>query len=144
MKKIVKRSMAFAAITICAFACKPSDKLNQVVGLSKSTLEDTRWVLEELNNQPVSTQNQPFLVFASKSMVLSGFGGCNQLAGSYETARLKLKCNNVVATRMYCDVGQLENDFLTLLQKVNRYHIEGDTLSLYEDAVLLGRLKAQR
>ncbi|HRE67144.1 MAG TPA: hypothetical protein PLX76_09525, partial [Cyclobacteriaceae bacterium] len=74
MKYILKITGLLTLIAFLAMNCKPSNKINEVVGITKITLENTRWDLVELNSQAVTIENKPYLVFASKSMVLNGFG----------------------------------------------------------------------
>ncbi|MCW5909733.1 MAG: META domain-containing protein [Cyclobacteriaceae bacterium] len=132
------------AVILLIAGCRPSDKISQVVGVGKApTLENTRWTLTELNTQPVSIETKPYLVFAAKSMVLNGFGGCNQLAGSYESSGHKIKFNNIAATRMFCqETMQVEAAFLQGLQSISHYRIEGHELILLQDNTVVARLRA--
>jgi heat shock protein HslJ len=124
-------------------SCKPSNKINKVVGITKATLENSRWLLTELNTQPITIQSKPYLVFAAKSMVLNGFGGCNQLAGSYEVSGQKIKLNNIAATRMFCqETMAVENSFLQSLQLINAYKIESQELLLLQDDTIIARFQS--
>lgn len=130
-------------IVLLAAACKPSHKINKVVGITKATFENTQWALIELNTQAITFENKPYLVFAPKSMVVNGFGGCNQLAGSYEFSGQKLKLNNIAATRMFCqETMQTEVAFIQSLQQVNQYLIEGHELLLLQDDKVVARFRA--
>lgn len=130
-------------IVLLAIACKPSHKISKVVGITKATFENTQWALIELNAQAITFENKPYLVFAPKSMVVNGFGGCNQLAGSYEFSGQKLKLNNIAATRMFCqETMQTEVAFIQSLQQVNQYLIEGHELLLLQDDKVVARFRA--
>jgi heat shock protein HslJ len=139
----MKRNALYIFILILvAMACKPSHKINKVVGISTATFENTRWALIELDAQAITFENKPYLVFAPKSMVVNGFGGCNQLAGSYESSGQKLKLNNIAATRMFCQqTMQTEVAFLQSLQQVNNYKIEGHELKLLQDEKVVARFR---
>ncbi|MBX2897576.1 MAG: META domain-containing protein [Cyclobacteriaceae bacterium] len=140
MKKL--RSYSIFIVVVFA-ACKPSDKLNKVVGITKVTLENTRWALIELDAQAITFENKPYLMFAPKSMVVNGFGGCNQLAGSYQSSAQKLKLNNIAATRIYCpETMQTEIDFLQRLQQITNFRIEGHELILLYDNIVVARFRA--
>lgn len=129
-------------IVLLATACKPSNKINKVVGITKATFENTRWALIELNAQAITFENKPYLVFAPKSMVVNGFAGCNQLAGSYESSGQKIKLNNIASTRMFCEeTMQTEIAFLQTLQQVNQYQIEGHELLLLQDDKVVARFR---
>ncbi|MBX2915169.1 MAG: META domain-containing protein [Cyclobacteriaceae bacterium] len=139
MKKI---GYSIFIVVLVAAACKPSNKINKVVGITKATFENTKWALTELDAQAITFENKPYLMFAPKSMVVNGFGGCNQLAGSYESSGQKLKLNNMAATRMFCqETMQTENAFLQTLQQVNHYRIEGHQLMLLQDDKVVARLR---
>lgn len=142
MRYILKITGLLTLIAFLAMNCKPSNKINEVVGITKITLENTRWNLVELNSQAVTIENKPYLVFASKSMVLNGFGGCNQLAGSYELNGQKIKFNNIAATRMFCaETMTIETSFLQSLEIINVYRLEGHELILLQDEGVIARLR---
>ncbi|GIL22645.1 MAG: hypothetical protein BroJett042_11580 [Bacteroidota bacterium] len=140
MKKYISYILTLGVL---AAACKPSERINQVVGVTKTaSFVDTRWALIELEEKPVDLENKPYLVFAAKSMVVSGFGGCNQLGGSYESSGQKLKLNNMAATHMYChDSMEVETAFFQSLQKINQYKIEGHELMLLQDDKVIARFR---
>jgi heat shock protein HslJ len=143
MKKISK-ILGFLTLIglLLIVSCKPSNKINKVVGITKATLENSRWALIELNAQPLTIENKPYLVFAAKSMVVNGFGGCNQLAGSYEVSGQKIKLNNIAATRMFCqETMAIENSFLQSLQVINTYKIESQELLLLQDDTVIARFR---
>lgn len=129
-------------LVILSAGCRPSDKINKAVGITKATLENTRWALTELHAEPITLEKKPYLMFAKKSMVVNGFGGCNQLAGSYELSGQKIKLNNIAATRMFCqETMSVETSFLQSLQIINAYRIEGHELLLLQDEVLIARFR---
>jgi len=141
MKNIAKFLLVFIVLLA---ACKPSNKINQVVGVTKATFADTRWVLMEINSQPITNESKPYLMFAAKSMVVNGFGGCNQLAGSYEATGQKIKFNNIAATRMFCEeTMQVETSFLQSLEAINYYRLEGRELILLQEETIIARFRAE-
>lgn len=139
----MKNNIAIVLVLVILSAgCRPSDKINKAVGITKATLENTRWALTELHAEPITLENKPYLMFAKKSMVVNGFGGCNQLAGSYELSGQKIKLNNIAATRMFCqETMSVETSFLQSLQIINAYRIEGHELLLLQDEVLIARFR---
>lgn len=139
----MKNNIAIVLVLVILSAgCRPSDKINKAVGITKATLENTRWALTELRAELITLENKPYLMFAKKSMVVNGFGGCNQLAGSYEISGQKIKLNNIAATRMFCqETMSVETSFLQSLQIINAYRIEGHELLLLQDEVLIARFR---
>ncbi len=139
----MKRNIAvIVVLIILSSGCKPSDKINKAVGITKATLENTQWALIELRTESITLENKPYLMFAKKSMVVNGFGGCNQLAGSYEVSGQKIKLNNIAATRMFCQESMpVETSFLQSLQAINSYRIEGHELLLLQDEALIARFR---
>jgi heat shock protein HslJ len=139
----MKNNIAIVLVLVILSAgCRPSDKINKAVGITKATLENTRWALTELRAETITLENKPYLMFAKKSMVVNGFGGCNQLAGSYEVSGQKLKLNNIAATRMFCQEAMaVENSFLESLEVVNAYRIVGHELHLLQNDALIARFR---
>jgi heat shock protein HslJ len=63
----------------------------------------------------------------------SGFGGCNDVSGPYETSgRDGIEIGPLTSTRMACtpEVDQLEVQYTTALEAAASYEIVGDTLTL--------------
>lgn len=63
----------------------------------------------------------------------TGFGGCNNLSGSYAVSGTSgLTISGIAATQMACaaDVDQLETQYTTALGQVAEYAISGDQLTL--------------
>ncbi len=101
-------------------------------------------MLTELRAESITLENKPYLMFAKKSLVLNGFGGCNQLAGSYEVSGQKLKLNNIAATRMFCQESMaVETSFIESLQVINSYQIVGHELHLLQDNTLIARFRLE-
>jgi heat shock protein HslJ len=65
---------------------------------------------------------------------LYGNAGCNNLYGSYrQSGENAIAISDLKTTRIYCGIGgvmELESAFLSVLPKITRYSVEGDTLRL--------------
>jgi len=111
-------------------------------------LRETYWKLEEIAGKAVSPaeqQREAHLIFSAQDGRVSGSGGCNRLAGSYETSGASLQFRGVASTRMACARGmETESRFLGALEQVRRWKISGRELQLMDndDTVLL-RFTAQ-
>ena len=63
------------------------------------------------------------------------------IAGKKESVQLNNTSWVLGATRMLCDNISVEEDYLNLLEKVNKYVISETSLELYKDNVLLLKFK---
>ncbi|QHS50463.1 YbaY family lipoprotein [Edaphobacter sp. 12200R-103] len=106
-------------------------------------LRETYWKLEEIAGKAVSPaeqQREAHLIFSAQGGRVSGSGGCNRIAGSYEVSGASLQFRGVASTRMACARGmETESRFLGSLEQVRRWKISGRELQLLgsDDTVLL-------
>jgi copper homeostasis protein (lipoprotein) len=115
--------------------------------LANSPLRGTYWKLVRLNNMPVQAadgKQEPHLIFATKGNRVSGSGGCNRVAGSFELDGDKLRLGQMVSTKMACLSGmEQEQRFLQLMDKVERYRINGSHLEMLDTAgTVIARFEA--
>ena len=108
-----------------------------VAGKKESVqLNNTSWVLEEN-----SKTNSGITLEIAKGRV-SGFSGCNNYFSELTTnSKDTFQVKSIGATRMLCDNISVEEDYLNLLEKVNKYVISETSLELYKDNVLLLKFK---
>lgn len=108
-------------------------------------IEDAKWQLVELNNEPVSPlagEKRPHILLDSSQKKATGFAGCNNFFGSYEIDEDALKFGPVGSTRMACPDLQLnlETAFFNALDQTNRWEIKNDVLFFLDDSdVVLAR-----
>lgn len=101
-------------------------------------LRGTYWKLVQLNGQAISVpgvarQQEPHLVFSVDGDRVSGSGGCNAVAGSFEAEGDKLNLRQMVSTMRACLTGmEREREFLQTLGKVARYRIVAGHLDLLD------------
>jgi heat shock protein HslJ len=92
--------------------------------------------LTRLGNEPVivgEKQREPHVILGSEDRRLSGFGGCNQLLGSYELNGDKLSFSKMAATQMAClQDADIERTFLDALTKVQTWKIKGEHLEVFD------------
>jgi heat shock protein HslJ len=109
-------------------------------------LEGT-WQLVELDGEavPPGAGREPHLVFDTKGARLSGSGGCNRLAGSFELSGEDLRFGPMAVTKMACadDVMRREDAFLRALGSVTSHELDGATLALFADERVVARLTQQ-
>jgi heat shock protein HslJ len=103
-------------------------------------LEGTAWTLTTIatpDSQAVSSTIAGTKVSAQfDTGMVSGSGGCNTYHGTYETSDSSLTFGPLAATRMMCeqDVSTQEQGYLAALDATASFTIDGDQLSLSDDA----------
>jgi uncharacterized lipoprotein YbaY/heat shock protein HslJ/uncharacterized lipoprotein NlpE involved in copper resistance len=113
-----------------------------------ASLANTYWKLTELGDMKINmteTQKREVrITLANEGGRVMGFGGCNQIVGSYEQEGATLRFKQMAGTRMACPAPlmALENDVLKALAAVTAYHIEGDRLILLDGIQVLARFEA--
>lgn len=108
-------------------ACRPSNQLGELVGVpEKRTLENTVWVLKELNGKVIEStpQRAIYLQFNSDKGSITGFGGCNSITGTYSKNGPSIE-SKVASTKMFCE-GMMENEaaFIKLLSQPAKYKVD--------------------
>ncbi|MEZ5925332.1 MAG: META domain-containing protein [Hyphomicrobiaceae bacterium] len=90
-------------------------------------------------------QHQRLVLFGSDGLV-SGDGGCNRFAGSYEQADAAIEIGGLLMTELGCaeDVMQREKAFVSALETARRIEVTDTSLKLYgaDDALLLDLVRS--
>ncbi len=99
------------------------------------SLTGTTWVLSD----QVKGQS-PTLNFEDGK--ISGNSGCNNYFGpvTIDSNTGSFSAGNIAGTKMMCDNMSVEGNFLKMLNAANKYKINGNTLELYKDGLLLMKL----
>lgn len=101
-----------------------------------------RWVLTlftpgDKQFAEIFGQRQPELQFQTSDNKVSGSTGCNRFSGSYAAEGTAFRFSpNMALTKMACP-NYDENNFLSTMNAVNRYHIRNGQLDLLQDSTLL-------
>jgi heat shock protein HslJ len=99
-------------------------------------LEKTEWKLTWLGGTKIEAgtpQQMPYLQLDPDSHRVSGSGGCNRLAGSYEVSGDHLKFTQIAMTRMACiHGGDTEGAFVKALDQVAAWKVSGGKLLLMD------------
>ncbi|WP_337841790.1 copper resistance protein NlpE N-terminal domain-containing protein [Rheinheimera sp.] len=100
---------------------------------SAPSLTGVRWQLQELAGQPVqgTPAQRPYIEFGTDGRI-SGFSGCNQFTGGYETEGLRLRFLPLATTQKACAGGELESQFLQVLQGIDNFSVNGNELTFYK------------
>ncbi|WP_204344317.1 META domain-containing protein [Psychroserpens algicola] len=126
------------AILVLLTGCNSKNKQNNTSTDAESkvetskvpiSIENTTWKLVTLMGQDVSHKNA-YIIF-SKDQKVSGHGGCNNFSGTYSiTANSKLSISQVANTLRACEHMDVENTFMSVLEKIDNYSLKDKTLSL--------------
>ena len=109
-------------------------------------LEGTRWRPVRIGERAVtvtSRDREPWLQLDAGTGRITGSGGCNRIAGRYETGRGTLRFREVISTRMLCPSMSTEVGFLRALEGTRRHRLLDRILELLDErGTLLARLEA--
>lgn len=116
------------------FVSCSSNKASQKPEGSVKPLENTYWVLTELDGNevaPVKAGEKPnYIYFSSGQNRVSVSGGCNVMGGSYELLDgNRIKFGNMMSTMMACPNMTVEEGLRRMTESVDNYAISGDNLS---------------
>jgi len=103
-------------------------------------LRDTYWALLEIDGNTFLEYRgtrEPHVVFRSEGTRVTGFSGCNNMAGMYEATGASLHIRPLALTRMACTEAEsavMESALLRALDQTESYRIRGTTLELRDAA----------
>jgi len=103
-------------------------------------LYNTRWSLKKVytNGKEETVNTKAFIRFDKDKGSAGGNGSCNSFGSTVTINGNNVSFKNIFSTKMYCEqVQQIENKFLSSLEKITRYEIKDKTLLLYGDQYLL-------
>jgi heat shock protein HslJ len=97
-----------------------------------SSLEGSRWLLEDLGGKGVLDRAQATLEFTTPGRV-SGRGSCNRISGPVSIEGSKIRFGPLVSTRMACApaTNEQEANYLKALGSARRFEKKGDSLLIY-------------
>jgi carbonic anhydrase len=106
--------------------------------------EAVEWRLTEIGGQPVTVadgEKPPVIQFDAATKVATGYGGCNNLSGSYESNQSALQFGPIATTRRYCAgaPGDLETKFLQALGQTRTWKIREGRLWLLNGETVLAQ-----
>ncbi len=124
------------------------DTFSESLPAAPATLKDTYWKLVELGGETVAMaapqKREVRITLASEGARLSGFSGCNPVAGTYLLDGAALRLTHLAATLMACEppLIALEARVLAMLGATTAYRIDGEQLSLLAGTQALARFEA--
>lgn len=97
------------------------------------------WKLQNNNSNTLGLGEKPVSIAfdAEEKDKISGFAGCNYFGGMYTKSEGYLTFSDIYTTRRACPDLDIEQQFLDLINNVNRFEIQGNDLYLYQDKLVL-------
>lgn len=98
-------------------------------------IKEKYWKLVELYGQPVTVKEgarEPHLIIKQEDDRVIGNGGCNGFNGAYELneATGRIRFSKIAATMMACMEENVESEFFKVLEQVDNFTTDGNSLSL--------------
>ena len=111
------------------------------------SLAGQEWSLTSLGGSPAEPGNggkPATLTFSDADSRVSGFAGCNRLAGTYQAKGDSLRIGPLALTRMACPSGmELETKLGAALDATRSYRITGNRLDLLGETGAVASLEAK-
>ena len=134
----MKKYFAAAALLMMMAACGSA-------GQDKK-LEGTTWKLAKMEAIPAAAVGKEAdfftLEFNAADTMVAGRTNCNRFFGRYALNGNELEFDNMGMTRMACPEMEYENAFMEMLNGVDGYAIECETLTLLGNGKALAVFKA--
>lgn len=134
MKQYIIGLVAAAAVAACSALPSGGSR----VGKSQEFIGSSKWVLAD----QVKGQTPTLEIESNK---ITGTGGCNRYSGEIvlDATAGNFSAKNIASTKMACDNMPVETNFFSMLQEANKYVVNGNTLELYRNQLLLMKLNRQ-
>ena len=135
------KQFIFACLFVCIagallVACSSSRNTSAQLQNLNGNWELTVFPNESKTFTELFTMKRPELELNSNTMRVSGSTGCNRTMGGFTLNGEEFRFTNMASTKMGCP-GYDESIFLNALNRVNRFRLNGDQLSLLQDSILL-------
>lgn len=143
MKYFFKSFIIISGLLLLGCNNSKNTKTIETKGLPLSS----QWILESLVDESfknIQINKNTYITLSEDKKTFEGMGGCNRMSGKIVVNNLNIKFFDIVSTEMACDIMNQEAVFLSLLQKTNRFSIDGGQLMLYENKRLLMTLESYR
>lgn len=124
--------LSLCTVVVLASCGTMASSSSSKVGKSQPSISATKWVLADNVKGKTPTLN----IDGSK---VTGNAGCNSYFGTLSTdaASGSFMASQLGSTKMACENMSVEQNFMSMMQKANKYVVSGTTLELYQDNLLL-------
>ncbi|MGY0390957.1 copper resistance protein NlpE N-terminal domain-containing protein [Bizionia sp. KMM 8389] len=91
---------------------------------------DTKWKLVALFGKEI-TNSEAFISFATENNKVFGHSGCNNFNGTFQVENeTQLSLSKMVSTMKACPNMDVENQFMSALEKVDNFSLNGSKMTL--------------
>lgn len=125
---------------ICVSTILLSCSANKKINAPAIPLYETKWALKKIHTDAgvENVQTKAFIRFVELNKSAGGNGSCNSFGSSITINNNEISFTGVFSTKMYCEeVQKTEDAYFKQLEKVTRFEIKGNTLSLYQGEKIL-------
>ena len=132
-QKNIFRNISLAIFTAATIvSCSTIATSKSKVGAPQPNIVDTQWTLAD----NVKGKRATLVIESAR---ITGNGGCNNYFGELMMDRTvgNFSTKNIGATKMACDNMSEETNYFSMLGAATKYVVNGTTLELYKDKLLL-------
>ncbi|MBW8523592.1 META domain-containing protein [Chryseobacterium chendengshani] len=124
--------LSFCTIAVLASCGTMSNTASSKVGKAQPSISNSKWTLADNVKGKTPTLN-------IEGTKVNGNAGCNSYFGtlSSDAATGTFTASQLGSTKMACENMSVEQNFMSMMQKANKYVVSGNTLELYQDNLLL-------
>ncbi|ALJ05482.1 hypothetical protein APS56_10290 [Pseudalgibacter alginicilyticus] len=91
---------------------------------------NTKWKLVKIMGQEVDNE-KAFILFATEENHVFGNNSCNNFTGSFELKEgNRIVLSKLASTMMACPNMEIENQFMSILKKVDNFSLSGNQMTL--------------
>jgi heat shock protein HslJ len=133
----MKQFSAFFFAGLLLVSCNANKATTKTVpeqATANKALEETYWMLTELDGKPVASPQEgekpSYIYFSAGKKRVGMSGGCNVMSGSYELKEgNRIIIGQMVSTMMACPDMTIEEGLKKMTGMVDNYAIQGENLS---------------
>ena len=132
-QKNIFRNISLAIFTAATiFSCSTMATSKSKVGTPQPNIANTQWTLADNVKGKTPTLN-------IESARITGNGGCNNYFADLMIDRTvgNFSTKNIGSTKMACDNMSEETNYFSMLGAATKYVVNGTTLELYKENLLL-------
>lgn len=96
-------------------------------------MQPRTWVFTHISGQPIKAKHQAFIAFNIDEKRVTGFTGCNRLAGPIEVSDQQLRFGRLAMTRRACPESSIESDITRILHKTAYYRYQQYNLIIMDN-----------
>ncbi|MGC4130091.1 MAG: META domain-containing protein [Bergeyella sp.] len=129
---VSKKFIFIISTAVLMASCSSMATSGTAAGKAQPSIAESSWTLTE----QVKGNTPTLKVEAGR---LTGNAGCNTYFGNLtlNTSTGDFKAGELASTKKMCENMSIEKNFLKMLSEANRYAVNGNTLELYKDNLLL-------